>query len=232
MPKIDIFTIEAKKKAKINLPEEIFETEVKPTLLAQAVRVFLANQRRAKAKVKTRGEVKGSGRKIWRQKGTGRARHGDRYAPIFVGGGIAHGPTGQENYTLKMSKKMKKKAFFGALTAKFKANEIVLVEGLEKIKPKTKEISQVLKKLAGKEKKILIISPGVVENISRAAKNLKGVQLAQASLLNTYQVLNGGKLVFMTESLPVLEKTFLAKKSPTGKTVEKKKINKKTKTKR
>lgn len=208
MPKADLLTITGRKSGKIDLPKEIFAAKINESLMTQAVRVYLSNQRRAKAKVKTRGEVRGSRRKIWRQKGTGRARHGDRYAPIFVGGGRAHGPTGKENYQLKMSKKMRRQALFSAMTSKFKEDEILVVKGLEKVEPKTKEMAGVLEKLT-KDRKLTIILPEVIENVIRAARNIKGISLAQANLLNTYQVLNGGKLILMKESVDKLKETYL-----------------------
>lgn len=211
MPKMDILTIAGKKSVKIDLPKKIFAARTSKHLMAQAVRVYLANKRKAKAKTKTRGEVRGSGRKIWRQKGTGRARHGDRYAPIFVGGGRAHGPTGQENYRLKMSKKMRRAALFSALTNKFNEGEILVVKGLDKVEPKTKEMVKVFKNLKIEDLKILLILPGIMENVIRAARNIKGVRLAQASLLNTYEVLNGGKLILLQESVDVIKDTFIDK---------------------
>lgn len=217
MPKVDVLTITGRKSGKIDLPKEIFAAKINKQLMAQAVRVYLANQRKAKAKVRTRGEVRGSGRKIWRQKGTGRARHGDRYAPIFVGGGRAHGPTGEENYKLKMSKKMRKSALFSALTSKLKDGEILVVKGLEKVEPKTKEMVGVLQKLSKNWKlkpetwNLTIVLPGVLENVIRAGRNIPNASLVQANLLNTYQVLNGGKLILMKESVDKLKETFLKK---------------------
>ena len=116
--KADLYTIDGKKAGKIEVPKAVFGAKVNEILLAQYRRVFLNNQRRAKPKSKTRGEVTGSGKKIWRQKGTGRARHGDRYANIFVGGGVAHGPTGKENYSLKLTRKMRQSALSSALSQK------------------------------------------------------------------------------------------------------------------
>ena len=217
MPRVNLLTIRGTKSGTVTLPKEIFAVKVNPQLMAQAVRVYLANQRKAKAKTKTRGEVRGSRRKIWRQKGTGRARHGDLYAPIFVGGGRAHGPRGVENYQLKMSKKMKRAALFSALTSKLKDKEIFVVKGLEKIEPKTKKMAQILQKKLKIEGKVLIILPEVLDNVMRAARNIRGVSLAQASLLNTYQVLNGGKLLLMKESIDRLKETFLRKPSQRAK---------------
>jgi len=140
MSKIDLLAINGQKVGSLDLPKEIFEVKINEPLMAQAVRVHLANQRRAKPKVKNRSEIRGSRRKIWRQKGTGRARHGDRYAPIFVGGGRAHGPTGQENHQLKLTKKMKRRALFAALSLKLKQGEVVAVKDLAKIEPKTRQV--------------------------------------------------------------------------------------------
>lgn len=217
MAKVDVYNLKGEKETQMNLPGEIFESKINPQLLAQSVRVFKSNQRMARAKAKTRGDVTGSGIKIWRQKGTGRARHGDRYAPIFVGGGVAHGPTGLENYQLKMSQKMKKKALFSALTAKFEKGQVVALAGLEKVAPKTKDVASLFKKLIGDESRGLLILPKNLENIRRATRNLANLDSAPAALLNTYQVLNGGRLIFLTESLGVLETTFLGKKQPVEK---------------
>jgi large subunit ribosomal protein L4 len=211
MPKVSVYSPLGKKVGQIILPSKIFAADINSKLMAQAVRVYLSNQRKARAKTKTRAEVSGSGRKIWRQKGTGRARHGDRYAPIFVGGGVAHGPTGIKNYQLKMSKQIRRQALFSALTSKFKDGEILVIKGLTKIKPKTKEMVKVLEKLKVKspKSKVLIILPEILENIVRAARNIQGVNLIQVNLLNTYDVLNGGKLIFMKESIDKLKEIWI-----------------------
>lgn len=222
MARIDVYNTKGKKTGKVQLPKEIFGAKINEQLMAQAVRVYLANQRKARAKTKTRGEVIGSGRKIYRQKGTGRARHADRYAPIFVGGGVAHGPTGKENYKLKMPKKMRRKALFSALTSKLKEKAIIVVEGLEKIEPKTKEMVKIMQSLTrltdgqeikiqnGKLKeKISLVLPQPIEGVVRAARNIAGLKLRQVSLLNAYEVLNGGKIILTKESIKTLKETFL-----------------------
>jgi len=213
MPKADLYTITGRKSGQLSLPKGIFGAPINEQLMAQAIRVYLSNQRRAKAKTKTRAEIRGSRRKIWRQKGTGRARHGDRYAPIFVGGGRAHGPTGEENYKLKMSKAMKKKALFSALTSKLKEKEVIAIKGLAKIEPKTKEMAKVITSLPLKDKKkVLLVLPSILDNVIRAGRNLTGVDLAQANQLNTYQVLNHDQLVLMEESIKKLKETFAKKR--------------------
>jgi len=146
---IDIFNTKGEKTGKINLPKEIFGIETSSELIAQAVRVYLANQRTARAKTKTRGGTGGSGRKIWRQKGTGRARHGDKQAPIFVGGGIAHGPKGVLK-RLMITKKMRRKALLGVLSEKVKEKRLLVVDGFDKIKPKTKGMAKIIEKFSPK----------------------------------------------------------------------------------
>jgi large subunit ribosomal protein L4 len=211
MPQVDLYNVAGKKDGKITLPGEIFGAKVNKNLMAQAVRVYLSNQRKAKAKAKNRSEVTGSRRKVWRQKGTGRARHGDRYAPIFVGGGKAHGPTGQQNYHMKMSKKMKRQALFSALSVRLKEGRLVIVKGLAKIEPKTKAMATALEKLpaSDKAKKKTLVLVGSATNAFRAAANLPGVILISARQLNAYSVLNGGQLVFMNEAIPEIKATFL-----------------------
>ena len=211
--KVDVYSTNGRKLSKITLSKEIFGVEPNKVLMAQAVRVYLANQRKAKAKTKGRSEVRGSGKKIWRQKGTGRARHGDRKAPIFIKGGIAHGPTGKENFKLKMSKKMKRRALFSALSNKFKSKEIIVINGLDKVKPKTKEIVKIIKGLKlGTKNKITFVLPSVIDNVIRAGRNISNVNFLQARLLNTYKILNGGFLVFMKPSVKAIEETFLRRK--------------------
>jgi len=204
MPKVDLYTLSGTKSGQMELPKEIFAAKINEPLMAQAVRVYLSNQRKAQAKVKSRGEIVLTTAKWFRQKGTGRARHGARSAPIFVGGGVAHGPTGEQNYQLKMPKKMKKQALFSALSSKFKVDEVMVIKDLAKIEPKTKKMETILEKLA-KDNKATIILSEKLENVSRAARNLKGVNLSQANQLNPYQVLNGGQLIFMKEAVEKLK---------------------------
>lgn len=209
MVTIDIFSITGTKKGKMSLPKEVFSAKINPSLMAQAVRIYLANQRRAHAKTKARGEVSGSGRKIWRQKGTGRARHGDRYAPIFVGGGVAHGPTGRENWGKALPKKMKKQALASALTSKLKDKEIMVIDGLENIKGKTQEMVKVLDKIGMRRKeKVLLVLSKSRQNIIRAVRNIPGVKIAQITSLNTYKILSGGKILFSKEAIKSLEEQW------------------------
>lgn len=213
--KVDIYDIEGKTSGQMSLPFGIFGEKLNKKLVSQAVRVYLANQRSAKAKVKNRGEVSGSGVKIWRQKGTGRARHGDRYAPIFIGGGVAHGPTGKENYSLKMSKVMKRKALFSVLSDKFKNKSVIIADGLEKIGPKTKSFLAFLKTPGFWEKKnrlkILLVLDKDGGNLGKAARNIEGVDVIRVETINIYQAINHEKIIFTKDSLAALEKLFIKK---------------------
>jgi len=200
-------------KAKV-LPKEFFGLEKNDVLVAEAVRVYLANQRRAKAKAKTRAEVSGSGRKIWRQKGTGRARHGDRYAPIFVGGGVAHGPTGRENWHLSFPQKKKMKALKVALSEKFRRGELVLIDDFSKVK-KTGEAKKmllgVLKKFSSTEEKDYQPKTTLVfaKDESKSFlpfRNLSWIKVVKVENINPYFVLNNKFLIFDQEALEQLVK--------------------------
>jgi len=190
-------------KKKISLPKDVFGQKPNMVLLAQAVRVFLTNQRSAGAKTKRRGEVRGSGRKIWAQKGTGRARHSDRQAPIFVGGGKAHGPVGFKK-RLHLPKKMKSVAIRSALSAKAE-KDIIIISNLEKISPKTKQAAILLEKIDLMGKKLTICLEKKEENVKRAFGNLPNVKFILAAQLHSYAVLNAGKLIFTKKSLKKLE---------------------------
>jgi large subunit ribosomal protein L4 len=214
MPQVPILTTTGQKSGTTQLPDQLFAAKINPQLMAQAVRVYLANQRQSPAHTKSRSQVRTSGRKIWRQKGTGRARHGARSAPIFVGGGIAHGPTGEQNYQLRMSKKMNRAALASALTSKLKDQQILVLQGLEKLPPKTKSANQILTKLKLNHQKTTFILPEITGNIILATRNLPRVSTTQAHLLNTYTVLNADTLIFLPQSIDKLKKTFLKDKNP------------------
>ncbi len=177
---IPVYSLSGRSLArKIELNPEVFGIKPNEKLVAQAVRVYLARQRSAFPKTKTRGEVQGSRRKIWAQKGTGRARHGDRYAPIFVGGGIAHGPRGNRDWNLRLPKKMKKLAYFSVFSSYFASRKMIVTAGWQKLPPKTRRVEEKLANfLKGREitaRKIGIILTGIPTEISRGWRNLKEV---------------------------------------------------------
>ncbi len=195
---------------KITLPESLFGAKINDVLMAQAVRVYLANQRQGTSSTKTRGEVDGSTRKIYRQKGTGRARHGGIRAPIFVKGGIAHGPKPRD-YSLTLPTQMKRAAIKSALTTKLHAGDIKIVAGFEKIEIKTKIMAQALKKI-GLTKNLLFVMPNDMENVFKAARNMKGVTVTAANRVNTYELLQAKTIILMKDAIATLEKTFVKEK--------------------
>lgn len=180
--------------------------EASPLLLAQSVRVFLSNQRKARAKTKNRAEVLGSKSKIYRQKGTGRARHGDRQAPIFVGGGVAHGPRGNQNYQLKINRKMKHLALAGVLLQKIKAGEVFIAPKVPF--KKTKEAASFLKKVEGnlKLKKQTAFVVEKKEEIKKVLRNLPGVTVLNIESLNPYFVMKSGALILTPAAKKGLQK--------------------------
>jgi len=210
--KADSYNYKGTQDKPVSLPGEIFSAPINLSLMAQAVKVYLINQRQARAKTKRRGEVVGSTRKIWAQKGTGRARHGDRYAPIFVGGGVAHGPRGIAPKRLKLSQKMRQKALFSALTSCVKDKNLIVFNDADKIKLKTKFADKLFKKILGKEsKKVLLITDSENKNIKRVSSNLAYVDQTGADSLNVYTILNHQKLVLTQEALSRLKDLFIKK---------------------
>lgn len=211
---LDVFGKDGKVTGKLELPGEIFGVKVNKGLLAQAVRVHLSNQRAGSANTKTRGEVRGSTRKIYRQKGTGRARHGAITAPIFVGGGISFGPRAH-GFELKMPKNMRRKALFSALSLKMSEGKIIILDSAG-FEGKTKEAFVFMKSqnLIGKKgdaKKVLFVSSNS-QSAERAVKNIGGLDIAKARSINTYVVLNSNHLVLVKDAVEEIKETFLKEK--------------------
>lgn len=211
--KLSVYNTSGKSTETLTLPKEIFGVDINKTLMTQAVRVYLANQRRGTVKTKSRGEVNISTRKIYRQKGTGRARHGAASAPIFVGGGVAMGPRPRD-YSMKLSQKAKQKALLSSLSSKVKDGEIMLVAGLTKLEPKTKNMVTLLEKLQllGKKQRLLLVTPRSskdFDSVVRASRNIEAVTVVPSNLLNTYEILRAKQILLMKEAIEVLRETFL-----------------------
>lgn len=200
---VPVYSLTGRASGKLTLPKEIFGQQVNNQLLAQAVRVYLTNQKIFTASTKDRGEVKGSTAKIYRQKGTGRARHGAIRAPIFVGGGIVFGPTPRK-VRLDLPKKMKKAALLSALSDKASSKDIIGVSGIEKATGKTKEVTILLKKVGTDN--ALIITGDKQDNVVRAVRNIQGVSVLPANLINAYEVLRHEILLLTKEAVERLKK--------------------------
>ncbi|MBI5619707.1 50S ribosomal protein L4 [Candidatus Gottesmanbacteria bacterium] len=208
--------VDGKVKGRVQLPAELFAAKVNKQLLAQAVRVYLANQRQGTASTKTRGEVEGSTRKIYRQKGTGRARHGAIRAPIFVGGGIVFGPKPRD-YSLKIPQKMRRRAVAAALTSTYQDGHLVVVDGLSELEPKTKQFAAFFTAI-GVPGKTLIVVPTPAADVVRGVRNLPFVDVLAPQNLNAYALLSHNQTVVMKEALPLLG--IFRKESDRKKTVK------------
>lgn len=211
---VPVVDITGTQKGTLTLPKEIFGMTVSDKLLAQVVRVYLANKRQGGAIAQTRSEVTGSGKKVWRQKGTGRARHGERNAPIFVGGGVAHGPRPRD-FSLKLSKKMRRTAFFGALSRVLSEERLIIVDDLSTLSGKTKELVSVLKAIScpvngvSLTGSVLLATPGKVEKLYRAGRNVEKLTVTEVQKLTTYIVEGSKKLVMSKAAVEELTNTFL-----------------------
>ena len=200
--KISVVGLDGKVAGSVTLPPELFAAKINKQLMAQAVRVYLANQRGGHASTKTRGEVEGSTRKIYKQKGTGKARHGGIRAPIFVGGGIVFGPRPRD-YSLEFPQKMRRVALASALTEQHKKQNIIVVSGISDVK-KTTAIASMLGAV-GATRKTLFVTPKASVAVVRAARNIGGVDIQPASDINTYTILMHSKVVFMKEAIKELK---------------------------
>lgn len=197
------------KSTTLEASDAVFATKVNKPLIAQAVRVFLSNARQGTSKTKTRAEVARTKKKWFKQKGTGNARHGARSANIFVGGGVSHGPTGHENWSLNLSKQMKKKALMSALSAQ--KDSIVVTTVFGDIQAKTKDAQAFLKKLAPKGKRILVVVDREMDNIARSMSNIANVVMTSAQNMNILDVTLADSIIMTKEAVKMVEDRLAGK---------------------
>lgn len=199
-----IYNQKGTEAGKVKLPENIFGLPWNESLVHQVVTSMMGNERTPVAHTKTRGEVSGTGIKPWRQKGTGRARHGSRRSPIWVGGGIAHGPRNDKDYSRKINKKMKTKALFTVLSRKFKDSELIFLDDISLKAPKTKEARNIISSLSkvkefgsiGKRKNAAFIAlQSKNENASKSFNNFGNLEVGQVKDLNALDLLQYKYLV-------------------------------------
>jgi large subunit ribosomal protein L4 len=207
MPQVDIVSNDKKSVGKADLPDDIFAVEVKRGLLHEVTRNHLANKRQGTACTKTRGLVRGGGRKPYRQKGTGRARAGSIRSPLWKGGGTVFGPQPRD-YSYKLPKKVKWLALSSALTAKLNDGEIVIVDDLTVAEPKTKLVKDLLKGI-GIENSVLMIIPAKNETLELAARNIPKVHVKRVSELNVNSILTHEKLLITTDAIKRMEEAYL-----------------------
>ena len=212
----EMYNTKGEKAGEIDLPERIFGAPWKPVLVKQVFDGEEANKRHPWAHTKTRGEVRGGGKKPWRQKGTGRARHGSTRSPIWIGGGVSHGPRNERTFEVKINKKMKRGAFFSLLSKKLKENEVIFLSQFILEKPKTKEANNVFKNLRdnakiyriGQKGGKLIAAFSKNRETERSLRNLPFVSLAEPRNLNTSALLKNKYVIFDKSGVEELIKTF------------------------
>ncbi len=209
---LDVYALDGSKSGTVSLAEELFAAKQSDQTLMTYLRVYQHNQRRGTASTKTRSEVIGSTRKIYRQKGTGNARHGAKKAPIFVGGGITFGPKPKE-YQLKMNKKQKQVALRTMLTQKYTENQLYcLNEAAYEIEPKTKNIAQFLRVMQLEGKKVLLVlNTPKADLVKRAARNIESISVTNAPSINPYQLISHDVVIFVQDTVDLLNEHFMSK---------------------
>ena len=206
--KVDVINIQGDKIDTTELPSQLFEAPILEDLMHQALMRQLANARLGTHKTQSRGEVRGGGRKPWRQKGTGRARQGSRRAPNWVGGGKVHTPRPRD-YSVKMPRKMRRAALRSALSVKASQKSIIVVDKFEMATAKTAEMVKMLESLVGSSS-ALILLPAADENVERSLSNLNSAKSLRANYLNVRDLLVYDRLVMPLDALPVLQ-SYLGK---------------------
>lgn len=205
MPKVALHNIVGKNVGEVELSENIFGVEVNVHAMHEVVKAYLANQRQGTQSALTRAEVRGGGIKIYRQKGTGRARHSSNRAPIFVHGGVVFAPKPRD-YRISVNRKVKRLAMKSALSGKVNENELVVFDALDISAPKTKEMVKALK--ANSIEKALIVLPEKNETVERAARNIPGVKTTLVGTLNVYEILKYKTLILTRDALAKIEEVY------------------------
>ncbi|GFR38850.1 50S ribosomal protein L4 [Insulibacter thermoxylanivorax] len=206
MPKVALYNVSGEQIGEIELSDAVFGIEPNRYVLFDAVQMQRASQRLGTHKVKGRSEVRGGGRKPWRQKGTGRARHGSIRAPQWVGGGTVFGPT-PRSYKYKLPKKVRRLAIKSALSSKVIDNEIIVLDQLSLEKPKTKDFIAILNNLKV-DSKALVVSAGFEDNILLSSRNIPGVKYVTAEGINVLDVLAHDKLIITKDAVQKVEEVL------------------------
>ena len=208
-----VYNLKNEKVGTIKLPDGVFGAKWNAVLVKQVLDSQLANARSPWAHTKTRGEVRGGGKKPWRQKGTGRARHGSTRSPIWVGGGVSHGPRNERDYSEKVNKKMKRTAVFSVLSKKMKNGEVKIFQDFAIEAPKTKTLAATLRNLLAMKKDakrfdVALITNGSNANLLRASSNLTKATALHADSLNVYDIMNHKNLFIEKDAVSAIEKHY------------------------
>lgn len=206
MPKVDVWNLDHEKVGELDLAEEVFGADVNRALLYEAVRYYLARQRAGTHATKTRGEVKGSGRKLWRQKGTGRARIGSIRSSLWRHGGTTHGPHPRD-YSYRLPKKMLRGALRSALSAKMAENKLTVVAAFDLSSHKTKEFAGVLKRFRP-ERPVLLVDATENRNLVLSSRNVEDVEFRPARKVNAYDLLRHGHVLISQPAVMGLEEAL------------------------
>ncbi len=201
--KIDVLDQKGKKTTQIELDKNIFGIKVNPKVISQYLYMYLSNQRQSNAHTKDRSEVRGGGKKPYKQKGTGRARFGSSRNPIWTGGGVSMGPTNLANYKKSINKKFKKAVLKNVLSYKVSNNELKVINEykIQEDKPLTKQTVELLEKIANESKKALLVIQEYNSKIIDSFNNLKNAKVVNIKELNSYDIYNGGTVIFEEEAL-------------------------------
>jgi len=200
----------------VELNSKIFDVKPNTHLLAEAVRISQRNSRAGTSNTKTRGEVRGGGKKPWKQKGTGRARAGSTRSPIWRHGGVTFGPRANRNWELKMNKKAKTQALFMSLSDKAKENQFIVIDQIVLDQPKTREFVKILAGLTSSVKNVgkkqLFVMPKKDDKLVRGSRNIQSINSVFANSLNILDVMKADTIIALKDSLSVIEKTYLKSK--------------------
>ena len=206
MPKVSVFDMAGKEVSTMELSDAVFGIKPNTAVMHQAVVAYLANQRQGTQSTLTRTEVRGGGRKPWRQKGTGHARQGSIRAPQWRHGGVALGPKPRD-YRYSLNRKVKKLAMLSALSSKVKDGDMIVMDNIAVEEFKTKTIVNMLAAL-GADKKALIVMPEVNEKLIKSANNIPGVKTALVNTINVYDILNHDKFIVVKSAVEKLEEVY------------------------
>jgi large subunit ribosomal protein L4 len=205
MKQLKVYNIKGKKIDSVKLDEEIFGKKVNKKVLHQVVNMYLSNKRIGAASTKTRAEVRGGGRKPWRQKGTGRARAGSIRSPLFRGGGVIFGPK-PKDYSYRVPQKIIRKALASAILSKAQEDNCIVVNEIKIDRPNTKEFSRILEALKLDNDKVLVVVDDYNKNIKLSSRNMEKVMTRSAKQFNAYEILTHDKLIMTKKSLEVASK--------------------------
>lgn len=206
MPTVDVFNIKGERVGEIELNPVIFDAEIKEHLLFDVTQMLLANCRRGTSSTKGRGEVRGGGKKPWRQKGTGRARHGSIRSPIWRGGGVVFGPK-PRSYRYQLPKKVRRAALYSALTSKLKQEQLTVLDALSLPEPKTREIVRLMDNLQAQGKVLLVTAEPDV-NVYRSSRNIPGVKSVLARQINVLDIMSYDRLILTKDAVAAVEEVF------------------------